>query len=98
LPNGVGVIIRNAAQNTVGGNVVPDDCNIISGNGVGVQIDQGASENTILNNFIGTSGGQGDAIDLANAEGVAIEGSPANIGAGNVISAIDNLAVIVPAG
>lgn len=53
--SGVGVIInRNATGNLIGGDT-PNDRNIISGNATGIQVDIGASGNTIKGNYIGTN-------------------------------------------
>lgn len=88
VPNeGDGVLINNAANNNVGGTtgVTVDgacsgECNLISGNsvnGVGVWF-AGATGNTIMGNFIGTSV-SGDTA-LANGDiGVEVNEAPNNV-------------------
>ncbi len=74
LPNGEGVEILQGTNNTIGGTLAADR-NIISGNGVGVAI-QEASGNKVLGNYIGT-----DAVGSAavgNSTGVAVLGGSSN--------------------
>jgi hypothetical protein len=93
LPNGVGVFISAAANNTIGGTSVTAR-NVISGNsGDGLRIDGSASTGTLVQgNYIGTGvsgavavGNGGDGVHLlAGVPNTTIGGTAA--GAGNLIS------------
>jgi hypothetical protein len=90
LPNGAGVTISQANANTIGGTSAATR-NIISGNGLwGLELFLGASQNSILGNYVGTdvTGTQavanGLGIELFLANGNFIGGT--NTGAGNLIS------------
>ena len=78
-PNaGSGVVIDGQADCQIGG---PQNggANVISGNhGSGVQLINGASQNLIENNFIGTSAGGGSSVPNGG-DGVLISGSPFNV-------------------
>ncbi|TAF51701.1 MAG: DUF4347 domain-containing protein [Oscillatoriales cyanobacterium] len=86
-----GVLIQDAASNTIGGTTAGDR-NIISGNdGFGVQILNGnATLNSVLGNYIGTNSAGTAA--LPNIIGVVVDNAPNNTiggsvaGAGNIIS------------
>ena len=86
-----GVLIQDAASNTIGGTAAGDR-NIISGNdGFGVQIlNANATLNSVLGNYIGTNA-LGTAA-LPNIIGVVVDNAPSNTiggstaGAGNIIS------------
>jgi hypothetical protein len=89
-PDETGVLIIDAPGNVIGG-TAPADRNVISGNGVGVDISGfDASGNSLLGNSIGTNAA-GLKI-VANMTGIYINGSPSNTiggsapGAGNLIS------------
>jgi len=106
-----GIIISEAADNTIGGtNPTPDqactgDCNLISGNNLGISISgQGSSNNVVSGNYIGPDaagetgmGGQTHGIDITNGAhdnliGGEIEGQ-GNLVSGNTysgVSIIDN--------
>jgi uncharacterized repeat protein (TIGR01451 family) len=86
-----GVVIRASAQNRIGGGTAAAR-NIISGNGSdGVQIDTaGATQNTVLGNFIGTD--RNGAADLGNSmNGVFIFTSAINNTVGGVAASAANL-------
>jgi hypothetical protein len=92
LPNRVGVLVVNSANNVIGGTTAPAR-NVISGNaGDGVQITGGgATGNLVEGNYVGTDAA-GAAV-LANAgNGITLSGSANNVigetaaGAGNVIA------------
>ena len=92
LPNGgAGVAVTGASSNTVGG-PAPGARNVISGNGGGVRIGDGAGDNRLQGNFIGTDatgtarlGNQGFGVILQGpAPNTLIGGTAA--GARNVIS------------
>ncbi|MEG5042100.1 MULTISPECIES: SdrD B-like domain-containing protein [unclassified Microcoleus] len=86
-----GVLIQDAASNTIGGTGAGDR-NIISGNdGFGVQIlNANATLNSVLGNYIGTNAAGTAA--LPNIIGVVVDNAPSNtiggsvVGAGNIIS------------
>ncbi|MEG4348662.1 SdrD B-like domain-containing protein [Microcoleus sp. LAD1_D3] len=86
-----GVLIQDAAGNTIGGTAAGDR-NIISGNdGFGVQIlNANATLNSVLGNYIGTNAAGTAA--LPNTIGVVVDNAPSNTiggsvaGAGNIIS------------
>ena len=86
-----GVLVNNAASNTIGGTAAGDR-NIISGNdGFGVQIlNANATLNSVLGNYIGTNAAGTAA--LPNSIGVVVDNAPSNTiggsvaGAGNIIS------------
>ncbi|MEG4555730.1 DUF4347 domain-containing protein, partial [Microcoleus sp. F6_C1] len=86
-----GVLIQDAASNTIGGTAAGDR-NIISGNdGFGVQIlNANATLNSVLGNYIGTNSAGTAA--LPNTIGVVVDNAPSNTiggsvaGAGNIIS------------
>ena len=87
LDNGVvGVEIGGARSNTIGG-TVPAARNVISGNQIGVHL-QNCQDNLVQGNYVGTdSSGFGS---IGNATGVLITGGARNtiggVGAGNVIA------------
>jgi uncharacterized protein (DUF2141 family) len=86
-----GVLVQDAAGNTIGGTAAGDR-NIISGNdGFGVQIlNANATLNSVLGNYIGTNAAGTAA--LPNIIGVVVDNAPSNTiggsvaGAGNIIS------------
>jgi len=86
-----GVLVQDAASNTIGGTAAGDR-NIISGNdGFGVQIlNANATLNSVLGNYIGTNAAGTAA--LPNIIGVVVDNAPSNTiggsvaGAGNIIS------------
>ncbi|MEG5116339.1 DUF4347 domain-containing protein, partial [Microcoleus sp. A2-C5] len=86
-----GVLVQDAASNTIGG-IAAGDRNIISGNdGFGVQIlNANATLNSVLGNYIGTNAAGTAA--LPNIIGVVVDNAPNNTiggsvaGAGNIIS------------
>ena len=86
-----GVLVQDAAGNTIGGTAAGDR-NIISGNdGFGVQISNAnATLNSVLGNYIGTNAAGTAA--LPNTIGVVVDNAPSNTiggsvaGAGNIIS------------
>jgi len=86
-----GVLVQDAAGNTIGGTAAGDR-NIISGNdGFGVQIlNANATLNSVLGNYIGTNAAGTAA--LPNTIGVVVDNAPSNTiggsvaGAGNIIS------------
>ena len=89
--NGVGVVIRDAPRNRVGG-TTPEVRNVISGNMTdGFLIEGiGASNNVVRGNFIGTDAAGSNSV--ANSYGLTVDESPRNEiggtdpGAGNLIS------------
>jgi len=89
-----GILIADAADNTIGGTVAGDG-NVISGNNIGVRIlNSGAIGNLLEGNLIGTTSG-GETV-LPNAvDGVQIDDAPGNTvggtatGTANVISGND---------
>jgi hypothetical protein len=93
-PNGTGVLVQQAATNNTIGGTVRAARNIISGNNaVGVELDPGADNNTILGNFIGTNATGTGALGNGGA-GVEIQGGGDVVGgslaqARNVISGND---------
>jgi hypothetical protein len=90
-----GVLVQDAAGNTIGGTAAGDR-NIISGNdGFGVQIlNANATLNSVLGNYIGTNAAGTAA--LPNGIGVVVDNAPSNTiggsvaGAGNIISGNSN--------
>lgn len=85
-----GILILDAPGNVVGGTAFADR-NIVSGNGVGINIAGfDSSGNVLLGNYIGTNASGTAAV--ANAFGVYVNGSPSNViggstaGSGNLIS------------
>ncbi|MEG4630803.1 SdrD B-like domain-containing protein [Microcoleus sp. AR_TQ3_B6] len=90
-----GVLVQDAAGNTIGGTAAGDR-NIISGNdGFGVQIlNANATLNSVLGNYIGTNAAGTAA--LPNTIGVVVDKAPSNTiggsvaGAGNIISGNSN--------
>jgi hypothetical protein len=93
--SGYGVLIDNATTNTIGGDGSGTGVyrNVISGNSEdGVRIQNGASRNQVLGNYIGTDSGGSQPLGNGG-NGVGIYDSPGNIigdgseGGGNVISA-----------
>ncbi|MEG4971914.1 DUF4347 domain-containing protein, partial [Microcoleus sp. K4-B3] len=91
-----GVLVQDAASNTIGGTAAGDR-NIISGNdGFGVQIlNANATLNSVLGNYIGTNAAGTAA--LPNIIGVVVDNAPSNTiggsaaGAGNIISGNSSL-------
>lgn len=85
LGNQVGVQIQGDG-NDVGGLVIPDQHNVISGNDQGIQILSTGSSNSIAGNFIGTTAVGLNA--LGNETGLLVTGSnnsiPGNVISGNV--------------
>ncbi len=104
LGNSVGVNIAISNDNIVGG-TAPDARNVISGNGIGVRIRDGAANNQVQGNFIGTDarGGAGPSVtDVGNTiAGVTITDSPNNTiggvtdGARNIISGNKQYGILI---
>jgi uncharacterized delta-60 repeat protein len=98
--NNSGVQITTAFGNVIGGSV-PGARNLISGNvGNGVEVFQGAAQNHILGNYIGTD--VSGTLALANAGGGMVLGGAnnntvggTNLGAGNVISGNNGVGLII---
>lgn len=85
----VGVEIGGTRSNVIGG-TIPEARNVISGNQIGVHL-QNSQDNLVQGNYIGTtSSGSFGSGSLANFTGVLITGGAKNtiggVGAGNVIS------------
>lgn len=77
IPNNIGISIAGQANGTVVGGVLVTERNVISGNSVGVLIQNtGTTGNTVLGNYIGTSAFGNAAI--GNATGVLIQDSASN--------------------
>jgi hypothetical protein len=72
----VGVDVLGASNNTIGGTTAGAR-NVISSNGIGVFLEQGAYSNTVEGNDIGTD--QSGTEPLANRVGVDIRNSPNNL-------------------
>ena len=96
LANGIGIEVQSASGNTIGGTTAADR-NLISGNtnygygNYGILMDQGAANNIIIGNFIGTDAT--GALARPNGTGIEILSAATNntiggtgAGAGNVIS------------
>jgi titin len=101
-PNGTGIrVLAGATHNTIGGTVRAAR-NVISGNSsVGVELDPGANDNTVLGNFIGTASTGASALGNGGA-GVEIQGTGTVVGgstarARNVISGND-IGVLITGG
>jgi hypothetical protein len=100
MHNGTGVIIESGAQNnTIGGSSAAER-NVISGNDIGVDIENaGTSGNTIKGNYIGTNAAGSAAVP--NYYGVFIQSGTGNTiggtqaGDGNVISGNSSLGVLI---
>src|SRR5437868_6532610 len=95
VANDIGVLISGTAnlggilssdkptRNTIGGQLT-DDFNLISGNNVGIQIEEGANQNKVSGNLIGTDFTGVLANGTGNSAGILIEGSPKNTIGGEV--------------
>jgi len=87
-PNGYGVFITAATNNTIGGSLATDR-NIISGNTTAGVVILGASGNTVVGNDIGTNAA-GDG-PVPNGTGVEISGSATGNTVGGTIAGDLNL-------
>lgn len=104
LGNGLAGVVVTGAPNTTIGGTTPGARNVISGNGIGtsnptlasgVQLQNGASNNRVQGNYIGTD--VTGNVGLGNvSNGVFVESSTNNLIAGNLISG--NGFVLVSAG
>jgi hypothetical protein len=95
---GIGVVIIDGLNNTVGGTTAGAR-NIISGNGIhGVEIDDTATGNLVRGNYVGLNvngnaavANSGNGVLISDAAGNSVGGTAA--GAGNIISANGSMGV-----
>ncbi|MBA3869349.1 MAG: DUF11 domain-containing protein, partial [Anaerolineae bacterium] len=97
-PNAVGILVTgaNTGYLQIGGtnsaSTCSDQCNLISGNSIGILVSQAGIKNTIQGNYIGTNASGSAAI--SNGIGIKVDGtsqtiigsSPLTADTGNVIS------------
>lgn len=99
VPNLTGVALFSGDSDNLIGGTSPAARNVIAGNSTGIQLN-GASDNTIQGNYIGTNAA-GDAA-VPNLTGVSLFGGASNnliggttAGAGNVISGNDEQGILL---
>ena len=81
---GDGIEIRSGSNNVIGAAGI-ENRNIISGNKIGININQGATGNIIRNNLIGTTA-NGESSAANSEDGILITSSSANIIGGDEVA------------